>query len=77
MLKIPGPTPDIHYEFESDKGDTFLSAHDWALANLNSEELAIYLNEALTPEKDAIFQRWIAAEQISAIRVYVNNVLQS
>lgn len=76
MLTIPGHLPGMHYEIESAKGDNFLSAHDWALQNLTAAELDIYLTEALTPEKQDIFDRWMAAEQITAIRTYVNNVLQ-
>lgn len=50
--------------YTSSKGEIFLSWHDWALSTLTEEEFAIYSNETLTTEKEALYTRWVADEKI-------------
>ena len=50
--------------YTSDKGEIFLSWHDWALSTLSEEELAIYNSETSSDEKEALYMRWTQEEQI-------------
>jgi len=50
--------------YTSSKGEDFLSCHEWATYNLSEEEYKFYIAEADSPEKTAIFARWMKEEQI-------------
>lgn len=54
--------------YTSSKGESFLSWHQWALATLSGEDLALYLDttnvDPLSPEKIILYKRWIEEEQI-------------
>lgn len=65
--------------YESTKGIDFLSWHDWAHVALSEEELAIYFEETdmsvgMSPEKIALYNRWVIEEKISKHTIYVDGV---
>jgi hypothetical protein len=62
------------HQYTSAKGENFLTCHQWAEINLSEEEYEIYINEDMTPEKEAIFARWTAEEQITSHIVFENGV---
>lgn len=64
-------------EFESALGDSFIMMGDWVQNNLTEAELALYNSEGFGPEKQAIWQKWIDDQQITDIKFYVDEVLQS
>lgn len=65
--------------YESAKGINFLSWHDWAQVALTEEELAIYfeisdMSVGMSPEKIALYNRWVIEEQITKHTIYVGGV---
>lgn len=67
---------NTRYEFESALGESFLTMHEWALTTLTGPDLNAYLTETMTPEKEALFARWMSEQQVTAFRCYVNDELQ-
>jgi len=64
-------------EFESALGDDFLMMSDWVSDNLTEEELVLYRSEGFSPEKQLVFEKWVEDQQITSIKYYVDDVLQS
>jgi len=53
---------DLHV-YTSAKGG-FLSCHDWVALYGTEAEKAVHANENMTAEKDALYKKWVSAEQI-------------
>ena len=66
---------NITMEYESALGDSFLLMDDWAHTNLSEAEMLVYANDEYTEEKKALFDRWLADQQITSLRMYVDGVL--
>lgn len=64
-------------EFESALGDDFLMMGDWVSDNLTEEELVLYRSEVNSPEKQLVFDKWVEDQQITSIKYYIDDVLQS
>jgi hypothetical protein len=58
--------------YTSSKGEIFLSWDRWATATLTEAELAIYTNEMVTPDKLALYNRWVEEEKITSHVVMEN-----
>jgi hypothetical protein len=68
---------NMRLEYESALGDNFLLMQEWAEMSLNPTELEVYARDELTPEKQALFDRWTADQQIISLKIYIDDVLQS
>ena len=67
---------NMRLEYESALGDAFLLMQEWVEMNLNQAELEIYARDEPTPEKQALFDRWTADQQITSLKIYIDDVLQ-
>jgi hypothetical protein len=67
---------NMRLEYESALGDSFLFMDDWVGNNLSEAEMLIYKTDGDFPEKQALFARWTADQQITSLKIYVDNVLQ-
>jgi hypothetical protein len=53
------------HSYQSAKGDNFLTWHQWAETNLTPAEFEIYIHPDNSEEKTALYNRWVADEQIT------------
>lgn len=66
----------MRLEYESALGDNFLLMDDWVAVNLNEAEMAVYNSAGVSPEKQALFDRWTVDQQITSLKIYIDDVLQ-
>ena len=67
---------NIRMEYTSALGDNFLLLDDWVHTNLSETEMAAYRTDDLTPEKQAVFDKWTLDQQITSLKIYIDDVLQ-
>lgn len=67
------------HEYISELGENFMSWNYWAHTTLNADDLAIYLDDAgpedpVSPEKHALFLRWVDEQKITTHIIYEDGV---
>ena len=52
--------------YTSSKGENFLSWDEWANTTLSPADLEVYMGEYNTPDKLALYARWVIEENITS-----------
>jgi hypothetical protein len=52
--------------YTSSKGENFLSWDEWANTTLSPTDLEVYIGEYATPDKLALYARWVTEEGITS-----------
>jgi antirestriction protein len=52
--------------YTSSKGENFLSWDEWANTTLSPTDLEVYMGEYATPDKLALYARWVEEEGITS-----------